>query len=121
MTGARSRGYQVNFITLHWYGSDFSSAAVGQLKGYLQNVYNRYHLPIWLTEYALIKFSSPTVFPMPDEQVAFIKGSTSMLESLSYLERYAWFALPTSTAADQTGLYRNGTTPTAAGAAYRAV
>ncbi|HEY2793984.1 MAG TPA: sigma-70 family RNA polymerase sigma factor, partial [Micromonosporaceae bacterium] len=27
MTGAADRGYRVDFITLHWYGSDFTSAA----------------------------------------------------------------------------------------------
>ena len=33
MTGARERGYRVDFIALHWYGSDFSDAAVGHLEG----------------------------------------------------------------------------------------
>lgn len=49
--------------------------------------------------------------------MAFIAGATETLESLSFVERYAWFALP----AEQpgTGLYRDGSTPTAAGLAYR--
>jgi hypothetical protein len=120
LAGARQRGYRVDFVALHWYGSDFSAAATGQLRGYLQSVYDRYHLPIWLTEYALIKFGPTTVYPTPDEQAAFIRSSTQMLGSLSYVERYAWFALPTSKSGDQTGLYRDGSTPTVAGAAYRA-
>jgi len=119
LAGARQRGYRVDFITLHWYGSDFSANATGQLRGYLQAVYDRYHLPIWLTEYALIKF--PSTYPSDAQQVAFINASTAMLSSLPYLERYAWFALPTSTSGDHTGLYRDGNTPTAAGAAYRSV
>jgi hypothetical protein len=120
MTGARVRGYRVDFIALHWYGSDFSTAAVGQLKSYLQAVYDRYQLPIWLTEYALIKFGATSAFPTPAQQAAFVKGSTAMMAKLPYVERYAWFALPTSKEQDGTGLYRNGTTPTAAGDAYRA-
>lgn len=120
VSGARSRGYQLDFITLHWYGSDFSAAAVGQLKSYLQAVYDRYHLPIWLTEYALIKFSDPTTFPTPTQQATFVRDSTAMLQGLSYVERYAWFALPVSKDHDGTGLYRNGTTPTEVGTAYRA-
>jgi len=120
ISGARSRGYRVDFIALHWYGGDFSAAAVGQLRSYLQAVYDRYRLPIWLTEYALMRFG-PTTYPSSSQQVAFIQGSTAMLQSLSYVERYAWFALPTATGQDATGLYRNGTTPTEAGAAYRAV
>jgi hypothetical protein len=120
LSGARQRGYRVDFITMHWYGSDFSDAATGQLKGYIQAVYNRYHLPIWLTEYALIKFTGAgSVYPSDAQQVAFVKKSTAMLQGLSYVERYAWFALPTPDGKQGTGLYENGTTPTAAGRAYK--
>ena len=35
-----------------------SADATAQLKSYLQKVWQRYHKPIWLTEYALIKFAS---------------------------------------------------------------
>jgi hypothetical protein len=124
MSGARQRGLRVDFITLHWYGSDFSSAAVGQLAGYLKAVYDRYHLPIWLTEFALIKFANGgSTYPSPSQEVAFINGAGAMLQSLSYVERYAWFALPTGKDADNTGLYRAATTPapTPAGQAYRAL
>lgn len=122
LAGARDRGYSVDFITLHWYGGDFSDAAVGQLQGYIQAVYDRYHLPIWLTEYALIRFGDGgSTYPTDAEQAAFVTGSTAMLESLPYVERYAWFALPSPTEGGQgTALYRNDATPTPAGAAYRA-
>jgi hypothetical protein len=116
MSGAAARGYRVDFIPLHWYGSDFSSAAAGQLQGYLQAVYNRYHKPIWLTEYALINFNGP-VYPSQGQQVDFIQRSTAMLNGLSFVERYAWFSLSTSTS--PTGLY-TGSTANASGAAYRA-
>jgi hypothetical protein len=46
-----------------------------------------------------------------------------MLQSLPYVERYAWFALPTPDDRQGTGLYRHDTatpTPTPAGQAYRA-
>jgi Glycosyl hydrolase catalytic core len=50
-----------------------------------------------------------------------VKSSTAMLQKLSYVERYAWFAFPTSTdGTDGTGLYRPGNVPTLAGKAYRA-
>lgn len=122
MAGARQRGLRVDFITLHWYGSDFSANAVGQLESYVKATYNRYHLPIWLTEFALIKFAgSGSVYPSADQQVAFVNGATAMLNGLSYVERYAWFALPTSKDTDATGLYRDGTTATPVGVAYRNV
>jgi hypothetical protein len=122
MTGARARGLRVDFITLHWYGSDFGSGAVGQLESYVSAVHDRYHVPIWLTEFALIRFGDQgATYPTASEEVAFIRGATAMLNGLPYVERYAWFALPTAKDADATGLYRDGATPTPAGAAYRAV
>jgi hypothetical protein len=118
LSGAAARGHRVDFIPLHWYGGDFSTAATGQLRSYLQAVYDRYHLPIWVTEYALTDFSGPTPrYPSAAEQADFVSRSTAMLDGLPFVERYAWFSLSTSTT--PTGLY-TGTTPNAAGAAYRA-
>lgn len=121
ISGTRARGYRVDFIALHWYGSDFGDAAVGHLRGYLQAVHDRYGLPIWLTEYSLIKFSGGgATYPTDAQQAAFVTNSTAMLQRLAYVERYAWFALPTPEGRQGTGLYRDGDTPTAAGRAYRA-
>ena len=78
MTGARERGLRVDFITLHWYGSDFSTAAVNHLASYIRAVHDRYQLPIWLTEYALIKFGSGgSTYPTAAQQTAFVNGSTT--------------------------------------------
>jgi hypothetical protein len=120
MSGAAAKGYRVDFITLHWYGSDFSARATDQLKSYLDATYQRYHKPIWLTEYALIKFGTPTIYPTQAQQADFVRASTAMMERLPYVERYAWFALPVGTNANGTGLYRDGPTPTTVGTAYRA-
>jgi hypothetical protein len=120
MTGARQRGLRVDFITLHWYGSDFSDAAVGQFMGYVDAVHRRYNLPIWVTEYGLMNFSGTPKFPNTQQITAFIKNSTSRLEAASYVERYAWFSLPAVGDSVDYGLYRDATTPTEAGKAYRA-
>ncbi|MEU4739633.1 sigma-70 family RNA polymerase sigma factor [Actinosynnema sp. NPDC023658] len=119
LAGARQRGLRVDFIALHWYGSDFGPAAVGHLRNYLDAVHARYGLPIWLTEYSLMDFSGGGVrYPDAQQLADFAGGSSRMLEGLPYLERYAWFALP----ADKpgTGLYLPGGTPNRAGEAYRA-
>ena len=71
-----------------------------------------------LTEYALIDFSGQPRFPSGGEQAAFVRTSTAMLGGLPFVERYAWFSLP-STGDAGTGLYRDDGTPTEAGAAYR--
>jgi Glycosyl hydrolase catalytic core len=80
MAGAKQRGCRVDFIALRWYGSDFSAAAVGQLKSYLRQVYAKYRLPIWLTEFALIKWDGAGAhYPADAQQAAFIDGTTQML------------------------------------------
>jgi putative glycosyl hydrolase len=121
LSGAGQRGYRVDFITLHWYGSDFRpDAATDQLRSYVTAVWNRYHKPIWITEYSLMNFGGGARLPSPSVQAEFVQKSTAMLEGLPFVERYAWFAFPTSRdGSDGTGLYRNGTA-TVPGRAYRA-
>ena len=121
MSGAKTKGYRVDFITLHWYGADFRTAnAVSQLKSYIQAVYQRYHKPIWLTEFALIDFSGGTQVASQAQQAAFVTASTRMLDGLSYLKRYAWFALPADDNKASTGLYTSGPVATAVGKAFEA-
>ncbi|MFJ9249709.1 sigma-70 family RNA polymerase sigma factor [Streptomyces sp. NPDC101776] len=120
MSGAKAKGYRVDFITLHWYGGDFRTPqAVQQLKSYLAAVYARYHKPIWLTEYALIDFSQGTRFPTAQQQADFVTASTKALDGLSYVQRYAWFGLGADPAKPSSGLFTNGTTTTAAGRAFQ--
>ncbi|MFE7169374.1 glycoside hydrolase family protein [Streptomyces sp. NPDC057616] len=120
MKGAKARHHRVDFIPLHWYGADFNTPrATGQLRSYLQAVHRRYKKPIWLTEYALIDFSSGTPrYPTKAQQAAFVRKSTAMLQQLPYVHRYAWFTLSTNRG-DGTGLY-HGTHANRVGAAYRA-
>jgi hypothetical protein len=124
---AKERNYRVDFITVHWYGKTFDATAVKELHDYLQSVYTKYGLPIWLTEFALISFANHSpdpahaLYPTDAQQAQFIKDSTTMLEGLSYVQRYAWFGLPTLTGATGSGLCRADGTLTAAGTAYRSV
>ena len=119
MQGAKARHYRVSFITLHWYGGDFrTAAAVSELRSYLQAVWKRYHKPIWLTEFALIRFGSKTVFPSPRQQAAFVTRATAMLQRQRFVWRYAWFALPSDSGDGTAGLFRPGAVPTAAGRAF---
>ncbi|WP_326554884.1 glycoside hydrolase family protein [Micromonospora sp. NBC_01813] len=121
MSGARQRGYRVDFIALHWYGGDFTTAnAVDQLRQYIEAVHQRYGKPIWLTEFALIRFGAGGAeFPSEQQQAAFLTAATDMLAGLPYLQRYAWFGLP-ATDRDRTGLFRSGSQATAVGRAFQA-
>jgi RNA polymerase sigma factor (sigma-70 family) len=120
MAGAAGRGYRVDFVTLHWYGGDFDpTRAVDQLRSYIQAVYQRYHRPIWLTEYALIDFAhGPPRYPTQTQQAAFLAASASMLDGLPYLQRYAWFGLGASDTAP-TGLFAAGPVATPVGRAFQ--
>jgi hypothetical protein len=122
MSGAQAKGYRVDFIALHWYGGDFSTPnAVAQLKSYLQAVYNRYHKPIWLTEFALTDFAGGgTRYPTDDQQAAFVTAATRMLDGLPWLQRYAWFGLPADDGKPSSGLFHSGAVETAAGRAFEA-
>jgi RNA polymerase sigma factor (sigma-70 family) len=120
MAGAKARGYRVDFITVHWYGGDFQTGpAVQQLESYLAAVYARYRVPIWLTEFALTSYSGGTAsFPTEAQQAAFLTAATTMLDGLPYLQRYAWFALPTSAGSGTTGLFGPGPSVTEVGQAF---
>ena len=120
MTGARAQHRRVDFITLHWYGSDFSDAAPGQFLGYLKAVHDRYNLPIWVTEFGLMNFSGTPKYPTTAQITSFIARTTAQLQATSWIERYAWFSLPAVGDSAAYGLYKDGTTATPAGEAYRA-
>jgi hypothetical protein len=97
-----------------------TQAATDQLKAHVSAVWARYHKPIWITEYALMRFDGGTKYHIAVES-AFVGQSTAMLRTLPYVERYAWFSLTTpDEGGDGTGLYRPDGTRTPAGDAYRA-
>ncbi|MFI0899556.1 sigma-70 family RNA polymerase sigma factor [Streptomyces sp. NPDC020983] len=121
MSGAQARGYRVDFIALHWYGGDFRTPeAVAQLRSYLRAVHDRYHKPIWLTEFALVDFSNGTRFPSDAQQAAFVTSAAKMLDGLPYLQRYAWFGLGADGTKPSSGLFRPGAVETPAGRAFEA-
>jgi len=120
MSGAAARGDRVDFITLHWYGSDFSTGpAVSQLESYLQAVYDRYHKPIWLTEFGLANFGTGQ-FPSQAQQADFVTAAINMLDSLPYVQRYAWFALPANGTDGSLGLFSASGAATGTGQAFEA-
>ena len=121
MTGIAEKGYRVDFIAVHWYGQNFSTAvAVNQLRKFLQTIYDKYRLPVWLTEYGLVNWRSPNVYPTWEQQAAFASASVPMLETLPFLQRYAWFSLPPFESGEPLRLYEKTGNPTPVGLAYRA-
>ena len=69
--------------------------------------------------FALTSFSGATPsYPTEAQQAAFLTAATTMLDGLSYVQRYAWFALPTSAGSGTTGLFGPGPAVTQVGRAF---
>jgi len=92
MKEAKERKLRVDFLCLHWYGDITKPGPVGALRKYLEAYWNKYHLPIWLTEYSGADFDYHLRKTTVDDNARFARESINMLESLPYVERYAWYA-----------------------------
>lgn len=95
MEGCRERGYRVDFIAVHCYQDVCDPGAVSALQSLLTHIYEKYGLPIWLTEFGAVDVGSWYGNPNPNYSevaaVQYIQSSTAMLESLGFVERYSWF------------------------------
>ncbi|KAK0347312.1 hypothetical protein LTR91_010318 [Friedmanniomyces endolithicus] len=84
----RDGGSDVDFYCFHWYGVE-----LGQFYDYLWSTY--YQMPdqgkkVWVTEWASTNWDKDN--PLPKEHVeAFAKTSAEYLDTLEWVERYAWF------------------------------
>lgn len=96
MDSAIARGRRVDFICVHMYvgTDDVNFVQV------LQNLYNKYHLPIWITEFATCYDPAVTMNDnpfTPDKVLSFMQRLLPKLEDLSFVQRYSWFSgSPTS-------------------------
>lgn len=91
---AQQRNVRFDFVAVHWYdwGSNpantpnaSASVIFNRFKDYLGKVHNKYNLPIWITEFN----ANPNRGNATQE--AFLKLALPYLESLDYVERYAYF------------------------------
>jgi hypothetical protein len=125
MLGAQAHGYRVDFVAAHWYGQhnwDNIAANVAELKRYLTQTYALWGKPIWLTEFSLIDFQDgPTPqYPTAAQQAAFLTAATTMLSTLHFVHRYAWYALSASgTSKGTAALYDKTAAATASAAAFK--
>lgn len=112
---AKERDVRFDFVAVHWYdwGSNPASSPnadpqqiFNRFKAYLENVYRIYKLPIWITEFN----ANPNRGNATQE--AFLRLALPYLESLDYVERYAYFQPnPQYATVPQTpaNYYENGT------------
>ncbi|MES2201251.1 MAG: glycosyl hydrolase [candidate division FCPU426 bacterium] len=126
MPQAIQRGLRVDFVALHSYPDTADTDGVEVVRALVRKYWKKYNRPIWLTEYSLPIFAWHQHAPTMEENAWFARDSCLMLESLPYVERYAWFSTGPG-AAEGTG--NDGYAPTAlyvskgvlspAGIAYR--
>lgn len=91
---AKERDVRFDFVAVHWY--DWGSGPANspnadpqeifnRFKNYLANVHRIYGLPIWITEFNANPNRGNAI------QEAFLELALPYLESLEYVERYAYF------------------------------
>ena len=88
MAEAKAKDLRVDFIALHPYTTN---PDVDALEDYIIAVYEKYKLPIWITEFALVDFGDWSRFTYEDN-AKFLTQAFQMLDDLIFVERYAWFA-----------------------------
>jgi hypothetical protein len=91
MDSCIAQGRRVDFICVHMYVGTDDNAFVQVL----QDLYNKYHLPIWITEFATVANNANTISDNPYSPatvLAFMQRLLPKLESLSFVQRYSWFS-----------------------------
>lgn len=82
---------RVDFICVHMYVGTDDNGFIQTL----QDLYNKYKLPIWITEFATADWNATTAAAnayTPDQVLAFMQRLLPRLESLSFVQRYSWFS-----------------------------
>jgi len=86
---------RIDVIAVHWYDWGGNPANTpnanpqgifNRFRNYLNNVHNLYNLPIWITEF------NGNVNRTASVNLEFMKLALPYLDSISYIERYAWFS-----------------------------
>ncbi|KAJ7643986.1 glycosyl hydrolase catalytic core-domain-containing protein [Roridomyces roridus] len=69
----------IDFIPFHWYGD-----GVGGFTDYLYQLHGQFNKTLWVTEWAETSTNDTVVLD-------FLNSTVAMLDSLDWVERYAWF------------------------------
>ena len=100
ITQAEAADIRIDFVALHWYDWESgpknnpvvpASQIFRRFKRYLSNAYHRHRRPLWVTEF------NANVNRATDIQNEFLQLALPYLESIGYVERYAYFQPLTGT------------------------
>jgi hypothetical protein len=97
MDQAIAQGKRVDFICVHMYvGTDENNFVK-----VLQDLYNKYHRPIWITEFATVHDQAKTLAEnpyTPQVVLGFMQRLLPKLEALDFVQRYSWFTASATSA-----------------------
>jgi len=82
---------RIDFICVHMYANVDENVYLNTLK----EVYNKYKLPIWITEFAPADWNAQKPADnlyTPAQVLAFMQRLLPKLEQLDYVKRYSWFS-----------------------------
>ena len=124
MSLAAAQGFQIDFMCVHYYSrlDTFDiSTNVNALYNLLHKIHNKWQRPIWLTEFAMINWWGGSIgkYASPQEQAEFVQASADMIDTLPFVERYAWFALHKDHPEATNGLYDEHGTLTDVGQTFQ--
>lgn len=96
MKAMGAAGQEVDFVALHFYDNTLDVAkGVENLVAYVKGIHATYGKPIWVTEYAMIKFGGAgPEYPTLEVQAQFAEEASKALAAMEFVERFAWFATP---------------------------
>ncbi|MGF7145566.1 hypothetical protein HNQ56_004009 [Anaerotaenia torta] len=93
--------YPVDFITVHsypgWPGDTDGGDQIADFKALIEDLWNRYHKPIWITEFAVANWPSNQDDIQPwgytkQHVYNYMDKLLDYLDNCPYVERYAWFS-----------------------------
>lgn len=91
MAKAEENNLRVDFVCVHSYGGlNFNS-----FKTKLEEVYELYGKPIWITEFAVADWNATTVEEnkyTPAQVLQYMKEALPALDEMEFIERYSWFS-----------------------------
>ena len=87
LTELNTVGGQIDFLALHWYGRGADNF-INWITNVRQQLGDKY--PVWVTEFACTSWNPSQ--PVSQQEVnEFMEQSIAKLDSLNWIERYAWF------------------------------
>ena len=124
MTIARTRHLRVDFIALHFYQDFTDPQAVDELRSQLISIHRRYGKPLWISEIGALDIRAwgEHMHSAPSAALAgaYLQHLLPMLDSLGFVQRYAWFTdfCAAAPGCPYSALFNRSGTPTQLGRFY---